>query len=73
MRVYRSQLVLGIMGFYTSLYMVSKLFSGGKKAAPEGKSVRQHAHEGRELRDYSQQRLQGRARRGGEACSWTVL
>jgi hypothetical protein len=27
------------MGFYTTLYLISKLFTGGKKAAPEaGKS-----------------------------------
>lgn len=29
------QVVCGIMGFYTTLYLVSKLFSGGKKAAPD--------------------------------------
>lgn len=29
------QVVCGIMGFYTTLYLFSKLFTGGAKAAPE--------------------------------------
>ena len=34
------QVVCGIMGFYTTLYLISKLFTGGAKAVPEaGTSV----------------------------------
>lgn len=29
------QVVCGIMGFYTTLYLISKLFTGGAKAVPE--------------------------------------
>ena len=32
------QIVCGIMGFYTTLYLISKLFTGGKKA-PEAMAV----------------------------------
>jgi hypothetical protein len=28
---------MGIMGFYTTLYLISKLFTGGKKAPEPGK------------------------------------
>jgi hypothetical protein len=31
------QIVMGIMGFYTTLYLISKLFTGGKKAPEPGK------------------------------------